>query len=85
VEPAEGRLEFLAYMIDEDHNNESIQVIFWFSYSQLFVGGLKLINNTFWKIARIHKFLEIVCKCPLLNQTLSLSTKPKPQCPIILK
>jgi hypothetical protein len=40
VEPAEGRLEFLAYMIDEDHNNESIQVIFWFSYPQLFVGGL---------------------------------------------
>lgn len=34
VEPAEGRLEFLAYMVDEDHNNESIQdywtLRFWF-------------------------------------------------------
>ncbi|XP_052077843.1 uncharacterized protein LOC127715718 [Mytilus californianus] len=34
VEASEGRLEFLAYMVDEDHNNEAIQdywtLRFWF-------------------------------------------------------
>ena len=40
---------------------------------------------TFWEVGRIHKILKILCKCSFLGESISFTSKPEPQCPVILQ